>query len=162
MKRCIRCKQDLDESEFGKCKSYKDGLTYDCLKCRKIHFADYYSKNPDKKKQKYEKQLANHRKHQKTINEKGRKKWRERRELCLNHYGGKCACCGEIRYEFLAIDHINGGGNQERKNYSRNGFVSFLIKNNFPEGYRVLCHNCNLAIGFYGYCPHTIEEQKDK
>jgi hypothetical protein len=22
------------------------------------------------------------------------------------------------------------------------------------KGYRVLCHNCNLARGFYGYCPH--------
>jgi hypothetical protein len=20
--------------------------------------------------------------------------------------------------------------------------------------YRVLCHNCNTALGFYGYCPH--------
>jgi hypothetical protein len=30
----------------------------------------------------------------------------------------------------------------------------WLKRNNYPTGFRVLCHNCNLAIGFYGYCPH--------
>jgi len=24
----------------------------------------------------------------------------------------------------------------------------------YPTGFRVLCHNCNQAIGLYGYCPH--------
>jgi hypothetical protein len=28
----------------------------------------------------------------------------------LSAYGGKCVCCGESEYKFLAIDHINGGG----------------------------------------------------
>jgi hypothetical protein len=22
-----------------------------------------------------------------------------------------------------------------------------------------LCHNCNMALGFYGYCPHYSEER---
>ena len=30
----------------------------------------------------------------------------------------------------------------------------WMIKNNFPKGFQVLCHNCNLAKGFYGKCPH--------
>jgi hypothetical protein len=29
-----------------------------------------------------------------------------------------------------------------------------LARNGFPDGYRVLCHNCNMALGQYGYCPH--------
>jgi hypothetical protein len=30
----------------------------------------------------------------------------------------------------------------------------WLRDNGWPEGYRVLCHNCNSARGLYGYCPH--------
>ena len=44
-------------------------------------------------------------------------------------YGGyKCTCCGETEPKFLSIDHT---------------------------GYQILCHNCNMALGSYGYCPHS-------
>jgi hypothetical protein len=36
---------------------------------------------------------------------------------------------------------------------------AYLIRNNFPEGYRVLCHNCNQSLGYFGYCPHTVSSQ---
>jgi hypothetical protein len=29
-----------------------------------------------------------------------------------------------------------------------------LITNGFPSGFRTLCHNCNMAKGLYGTCPH--------
>ena len=32
--------------------------------------------------------------------------------------------------------------------------LGWIIKNNFPEGFKILCHNCNNAKGFYGKCPH--------
>jgi hypothetical protein len=76
----------------------------------------------------------------------------------IEHYGGvKCVCCGENHIEFLCIDHINGGGNEHRRRIKCGGGVSFcwwLKKNNFPEGYRVLCFNCNQALAIFGYCPH--------
>lgn len=74
----------------------------------------------------------------------------------ISHYGGKCACCGEPTLEFLAIDHINGGGNKHRQEINRKGmaFYRWLRMNDYPSGYRVLCHNCNCARGYYGYCPH--------
>lgn len=76
----------------------------------------------------------------------------------INAYGGKCKCCGEDRFEFLAIDHINGGGIQHRKQlgWAGNSLAKWLKKNNYPQGFRVLCHNCNLALGFYKHCPHTM------
>jgi hypothetical protein len=84
------------------------------------------------------------------------KETRKRRRLkVITHYGGICACCGESRYEFLGIDHINGGGVQHRKSLPGVNIDRWLIKNNFPEGYRVLCHNCNMSLGLYGYCPHN-------
>lgn len=79
--------------------------------------------------------------------------------IVLVHYGGdppKCVCCGETYLEFLSIDHINGGGRKHLKQIGcyGQGFYAWLIKNNFPEGYRVLCINCNFSLGHYGYCPH--------
>jgi len=78
----------------------------------------------------------------------------------LNHYSNgtlQCKCCGEKIYEFLCLDHIKGGGNKERKKtgYGPKLYL-WLIKNDFPIGYQVLCHNCNLAKGFYGKCPHVV------
>lgn len=79
----------------------------------------------------------------------------------LSYYSGgvpSCACCGETIFQFLAIDHIDGGGVKERKLLRLSGSTQlyrYLEKEGYPPGYRVLCHNCNLAIGFYGYCPHT-------
>lgn len=93
-------------------------------------------------------------------NNEWRKKWQRKQRLeCISHYSnGKnsCKCCGENHLEFLAIDHINGGGSKERKEIKKKYYsiYSYLIKTGFPEGYRVLCHNCNLSLGFYGYCPH--------
>lgn len=75
----------------------------------------------------------------------------------LTYYGGdppKCACCGETFLEFLSLDHINGGGRKQRQ-VIKVRWWEWIIKNNFPPGFRVLCHNCNQSIGLYGYCPHS-------
>jgi hypothetical protein len=73
-----------------------------------------------------------------------------------------CACCGEKEINFLCIDHINGGGNKHRKEISAHGkggnIYNWLYKNNFPEGFQILCHNCNMAKGAYGICPHRKQE----
>lgn len=76
------------------------------------------------------------------------------RKECLEHYGGKCACCGESIPEFLAIDHIDGGGNTHRKTIGAKSLFFWLRANNYPGGFQILCHNCNHAKGSYGVCPH--------
>jgi hypothetical protein len=76
------------------------------------------------------------------------------RRKVLEYYGGICACCGEKQYEFLAIDHINGGGLRQRRETKTHNIESWINKNKYPKGFQVLCHNCNLAKGFYGVCPH--------
>jgi RNase P subunit RPR2 len=76
----------------------------------------------------------------------------------LDHYGNICSCCGESAVEFLSIDHIDGNGNKHKKevSYGSGGanFYIWLKKNNYPSGFRVLCHNCNQSLGYFGYCPH--------
>lgn len=97
----------------------------------------------------------------------GRQRNRRRRYLVLSHYSGgepSCACCGEHRPEFLGIDPIDGGGREHRKklgagSINGNQLYGHLVKEGFPPGYRVLCHNCNLSMGFYGYCPHESPEK---
>ena len=80
---------------------------------------------------------------------------RETRAKVINHYSSGlnvCLCCGESHFEFLTIDHINGGGNKHRQEVK--SVYLWLVRNNFPVGFQVLCYNCNLAKGRYGYCPH--------
>jgi hypothetical protein len=80
----------------------------------------------------------------------------------LRHYSGNhpcCACCEEREPLFLAVDHINGGGNQERKLLGVQGgyqFYRWLVENDFPPGYQILCNNCNGAKGSGFLCPHEV------
>lgn len=84
------------------------------------------------------------------------------RKVCLEYYSSNkmsCACCGERIFEFLTLDHISGGGRKHREEVGKGlKFYSWLIKNDFPEGFRVLCYNCNCAMGHHGgVCPHELE-----
>jgi len=94
----------------------------------------------------------------------------------LQHYSKEipeCACCSEKGIPFLTIDHINGDGaahrreigmaqgdaNQVKRQNQKvsmggNGFVYWLKKNNWPEGFQVLCANCNFAKRSGAECPH--------
>jgi hypothetical protein len=81
------------------------------------------------------------------------------RLIVLNHYSGgvaHCACCGETEFDFLTLDHINGGGTKHRTDVNKPGseFYYWIIKNDFPEGFQILCMNCNFAKGIFGECPH--------
>lgn len=149
---------------------------------------EYRRRHPEKFKE-YRKKYSKRRKendkryyekHKVQILARG-KKWRQsnsihRREqwklyaqklklMVLSHYGGnppKCACCGEAETIFLTIDHINDDGAKHRKRIKSKagyGFYRWLIKNNFPKGYQVLCFNCNYAKS-QGGCPHKQEVVK--
>lgn len=74
-------------------------------------------------------------------------------------YGGPiCVCCGESHLEFLSIDHIDGKGSEHRRAMGRSvgarQIYTWLRKHGYPPGFRVLCMNCNHALGHFDYCPH--------
>jgi hypothetical protein len=89
-------------------------------------------------------------------------KWREKvRKEVFDAYGGKCACCGETKTAFLSIDHINqDGAARRRAKLDGTGaqLYSQLRSRGFPPGYRLLCHNCNIASfnSKDGRCPHNM------
>lgn len=81
----------------------------------------------------------------------------------IAHYGGKCACCGETERLFLSIDHINNDGAEHRRSINPKavsngkgvGVYHWLRKNGYPEGFQVLCMNCNCGKARNGgVCPH--------
>jgi hypothetical protein len=87
------------------------------------------------------------------------KNYEQRRKLeAFRRYGGaRCACCGEDRVEFLAIDHIHGDGNRHRRECKIGKMYAWLKRNGYPPGFQVLCFNCNQAKSAGGECPHQKE-----
>ena len=82
-----------------------------------------------------------------------------------------CNCCGEnFHIHFLAIDHIAGRQEMDSEpelvklgydsKYFSGALVNWLLKNNCPAGFQILCHNCNQAKGWYGICPHETSRQE--
>jgi len=112
-----------------------------CLECNRAKAKAWYARNRF------------------TANEASKARRKKLRQEVLVAYGGKCACCGEDQMEFLSIDHVNGGGNAHRRNFSgttdTGAVLRWLKQQGFPkDGFQLLCHNCNGAKGYYGYCPH--------
>lgn len=85
--------------------------------------------------------------------ERKRAYWRRLREEVINHYGGVCVCCGEDEIVFLALDHVNDDGAEHRRKVGSN-IYSWIRSHGFPEGFQVLCSNCNWAKHSVGICPH--------
>jgi hypothetical protein len=84
------------------------------------------------------------------------------KKMVLKHYSKgsmMCICCKESNIGFLSIDHIHGRGKQFKDNkLSGRKIYSWLVKNNLPIGYRVLCFNCNSGRNLTEnkVCPHTL------
>lgn len=143
MKTCRKC----GSSEFY------GGQQRACKQCAKQRAAKYKANNPDRVKRMaadYQKARRNR------LPDEAKNRRRELRRQIVLAYGGECVCCDEANWEFLSIDHKNGGGNKHREalggSYS---FYRWLRDSGFPkDDYRLLCMNCNFAIGKYGYCPH--------
>jgi hypothetical protein len=108
---------------------------------KRSYSGDYYERNREK------------------IRSSSRARVRAVKREVIDAYGKVCACCAESSIEFLAIDHINGDGFHERQMGMVGSTMYRVLRNaGFPDKdrYRVLCHNCNTAIGTYGYCPHVL------
>lgn len=87
------------------------------------------------------------------LNEQKKLSNRKLRTRVLDLLGNKCVCCKETKKEFLAINHIKGNGKDERQAVML--YRKILKMENPHTDYNILCHNCNISLGLYGYCPHT-------
>lgn len=120
----------------GQVKLGKRGQTY-TSRDRRDYFRDYYHKYKEARR------------------ESDRLSVLRRKLKVLDHYGGVCSCCGESWPVFLTMDHIHGGGNAHRRTSSDVKVIyRWLVRNNYPPGFQVLCFNCNFAKHVKKVCPH--------
>lgn len=98
---------------------------YICQECLKINKHQQYINNPNYCKTSREKAL-------------------QRQLQVLKFYGNECVNCQINDMSVLTIDHINNDGYLHRKNKNIN-IYDWITKNNFPDGYQILCFNCNCS-----------------
>lgn len=73
-----------------------------------------------------------------------KKRLEARRAAVIEKYGGVCARCGFSDIRALCIDHVNGGGNTERRTGDRGpSFILRLVREPISPNYQILCANCN-------------------
>jgi len=108
---------------------------------RKIYWQRYEEKYPERvkkqRKRQYKKRKLRQRKYMKNY-------FMKIKLEVFRHYSPelKCNKCGFSDLRALQIDHIFGGGVTHLK--KTNGrLYPWIIKNNFPVGFQVLCANCN-------------------
>ena len=153
-KKCTKCLKEKSLDCFSNQSHGLYGKTSICRECRNAIYKERYHNNKDTILTPAYRERA-------ALN--GRKCRERMRNDVISEYGGKCDCCGERRWEFLVIDHKFGGGDKHRLSLGcKTGgypFYAKLKKMNYPfkDELRVLCCNCNSALGYYGYCPHDKE-----
>lgn len=122
---CRKCRQWKNEGDFCKHRCRVDGLSHVCKKCAGV-------------------EIKKHHEIHKNHAIEARK---EIRMKVLMHYSKgtlKCALCDYNNINTLTIDHIKGDGSEHRKELGGQWkLYRWLISNDYPEGFRVLCRNCN-------------------
>lgn len=168
MKACSKCGIKKEEVDFYRY-SGKSTLMAHCKICDNTLHKEWRKAHPEKTKEILYRSYLKHREKRTAYARKWAKdnplkhSASQRRQTfkfkisAFAAYGGnRCSCCGESEISFLGIDHINGGGIAHRKITGAGSLLyRWLRKNGYPEGYRVLCHNCNLGRSINGgVCPH--------
>ncbi len=91
-------------------------------------------------------------------NESGCRTRKKVKNMAFAAYGGYiCNCCGETEPDFMEIDHVYNNGNEMRKTVHGHGttFYKWLKRNGYPDGFQILCSNCNKGKHRNGgTCPH--------
>ncbi len=90
------------------------------------------------------------------------KKYRETqkgvgRDTVLDHYGGKCVCCGENEKSFLTVTNKDGvvAKLYEAGKLGVSDKWTNVIKAEFPKDLQILCYNCIMGRKVNdGVCPH--------
>ena len=141
---------------------------------RKKHNQKYYTQNKEKIKERERKRYADNRskirgRRKELVTRELREKNAEReriryakqRQVVIDAYGNICSCCGESELLFLEIDHIENNGKEHRKQIGTGAktLVCWLIQNKFPDGFQILCSNCNQGKKRNGgTCPHKSKK----
>lgn len=148
---CSTCKIKKENSEFYRSKNKSNGLTSQCKVCISDGVKRYAQTEKGKKIRK--ESIKRYKKnHPDRVRKQENKRRKDRRLQVLEHYScspPKCVMCGFDDIRALQIDHINGNGRDHRRQLGRRAggsdiIIDFIIKNNYPDGFQILCANCNM------------------
>jgi hypothetical protein len=164
---CYKCRLWKSKTSFSKRNAPNRTRKYQyyCKSCMTEARDKSYRLHPGRKQEQDRNSYYRHR----TVRlAKNKQLLRSRKIRVLQHYSSsvdilKCSCCEETEVVFLTLEHIGGGGTRHRKEIKRGGsaFYTWVIRNNFPSGYEVLCMNCQFGRAFNaGVCPHKAKETK--
>lgn len=160
-RKCVRC---------GKTYQPASGTQRYCIDCRpimrKVYAKEWGRRHPDRRRQITRNVEDRNPEHTRQLKKYSFYKWKEKAtRTVMEHYSNgipRCACCGESERDFLAIDHIEGHGNEHRRKIfgrHQGGWELYvwLIRQRFPSGFQVLCFNCNMSKAKHGRCVHLAK-----
>lgn len=126
MKKCNKCNETKEYSEFYKAKSNLDGYRGSCKQCCSNYNKEWQAKNPEKARAAW-----------RTAEKKSRNLHRDRarrygltqEELTklIDDANGVCTLCGRLPNKYLVVDHCHASG----------------------EVRNILCEPCNQALGLF-------------
>lgn len=157
VKRCITCQQEKSLSEFNAQPNAPDGLRYSCKLCQAAQAKRRYQENREHVAARHAAwYIAN----RQEVAVKRRQRSQQVKYDVIQHYGGKCACCGETEFIFLTLDHVNQDGASDRRERGYNCSARHyrdIQREGYPKGkYQILCFNCNCGRQLNGgVCPHV-------
>ena len=159
--KCRVCGRELPADKFYKISPTKNWYRRECKECTsnrhkreeeasrqalREYNRDYYRRNKERvDKLNAEWKKANPEKRHKTA----LSYYYRLQAEAIEAYGGVvCKSCGIDEPFVLTIDHVENNGNQHRKEIGSTGghkFYKWLKDNGYPDGFQVLCMNCNHA-----------------
>ncbi len=175
---CSKCYIEKNENEYYKNHRHSDGLASECKDCRDMIIKNYKNKNKNiirkKNREHYwgekhdeilKKNAIRYHKNSSRFSDRNKRDGLKRKLKCFNYYSNnniKCICCGETEISMMQLDHINNDGYKHRKTLrDKNGgacggsrMYRWIIKNDFPPIFQVLCANCNMSKMLLGRCAH--------
>jgi hypothetical protein len=131
-KTCTKCEAEKDLDEFQRDNTRTDGYHPWCKDCRR---QDRILRRDTGEEARWSRE------------------YRARiKAEALAHYGALCVCCGTTYEAHLTLDHVGGGGYQERQERAGTPTWRIAKQEGFPERFQVMCFNCNWAKHIDGEC----------
>ena len=169
---CTACHEAKSVADFYPDRSSKAGIQSRCKECSKRLAVAWRHRNRERaletNRRSQEKCSARRKAYTKDyyranaeeLKAKERMRQRELKDQAYAAYGGyRCACCGESEPMFLCLDHVNNDGYEHRKEVHPRKLYAWLKRKGYPEGFQVLCFNCNQGKRLNGgVCPHRVKK----
>ena len=165
---CIKCSKEKSIKNKEKIKEYKKKYNVECKDVIKKYQRANVEKISNRRKARRQAHLEEEfeaiRKYRIENKDAIHQQQKERRDALrlevITHYSPNLCCeiCGENHYEFLALDHKLNNGADHRRRVGSSFRIYLDVKNSeYPDEYRVLCHNCNLKYRDNSKCANRIK-----